>query len=170
MNIRLEPLKREDARPLYVFEAENREFFETAVPSRGDDYYLDDVFLERLGNLLEEQAAGISRFYLIKDEGNRILGRVNLTDINTETGTGELGYRVAKMHVGKGVASLALSELLKLAGDIGVRRILAKTTTANIASCKVLEKNGFLHTGTDDLEFLMNNETMRFTHYEWSDK
>lgn len=64
MNIRLEPLKREDARPLYVFEAENREFFETAVPSRGDDYYLDDVFLERLGNLLEEQAAGISRFYL----------------------------------------------------------------------------------------------------------
>lgn len=95
---------------------------------------------------------------------------MNLTDINTETGTGELGYRVAKMHVGKGVASLALSELLKLAGDIGVRRILAKTTTANIASCKVLEKNGFLHTGTDDLEFLMNNETMRFTHYEWSDK
>ena len=167
MDIRLEPLRQEDAGRLYAFEAENRAFFETAVPGRGDDYYRYEVFLGRLGDLLEEQAAGASRFFLIKDEGNRILGRMNLTGIDAENGTAELGYRIGKAHGGKGVATLALLELLQLAGGFGVRRILAKTTTANIGSSKVLEKNGFVHTGTDDREFVMNNQTMRFTHYEW---
>ncbi|MFC7366172.1 MULTISPECIES: GNAT family N-acetyltransferase [Bhargavaea] len=170
MDIRLEPLRREDARPLYEFELVNREFFETAVPGRGDDFYRYEGFLERLGELLDEQAAGGSCFYLIKDDGNRILGRMNLTDIDAVSGSAELGYRVAEAYGGKGAASLALKELLQLADDIGVRRILAKTTTANVASCKVLEKNGFLQIGTDDREFILNNETMRFTHYEWRHK
>ncbi|KZE37041.1 hypothetical protein AV656_10675 [Bhargavaea cecembensis] len=168
MDIRLEPLRREDAKLLYAFEADNRRFFETAVPGRGDEYYRYEVFLKRFDDLLEEQAAGGSRFFLIKDEDNRILGRITLTDIDAETGTAELGYRMAKAHGGKGVASRALKELLHLSGGFGVRRILAKTTTSNIASCRVLEKNGFLCTGTDQETFVMNNGIMRFTHYEWN--
>jgi [ribosomal protein S5]-alanine N-acetyltransferase len=170
MDIRLEPLRREDAGLLYTFEAENRDFFEASVPGRGDDYYRYEVFLKRFVGLLEEQAAGGSRFFLIKDEDSRILGRMNLTDIDVENSTAVLGYRIAKAHGGKGVATRALKDLLHLTGRFGIRRILAKTTTANIASCRVLEKNGFLHTGTDKETFVMNNEIMRFTYYEWNHK
>ncbi|MCW1927734.1 GNAT family N-acetyltransferase [Bhargavaea beijingensis] len=168
MDIRLEPLRCEDSELLYAFETENREFFEASVPGRGDDYFFYEVFLQRFGGLLEEQDAGGSRFFLIKDEANRILGRMNLTDIDAESGTGELGYRIAQAHGGKGVASRALADLLHFAVSVGVRKILAKTTTTNIASCRVLEKNGFLHTGTDEETFVMNNEVMKFTYYEWN--
>lgn len=68
MDIRLEPLRHEGAGPLYAFETENREFFETAVPGRGNAYYRCEVFLVQLGDLLEEQAAGGSCFFLIKSE------------------------------------------------------------------------------------------------------
>ena len=43
----------------------------------------------------------------------------------------------------------------------------AKTTTVNIASQKLLEKNGFIRIRTGDEEFEMNEQKMRFVYYVW---
>lgn len=101
MNIIIEKLKYTDIESLYEFEIENRIFFEEMVPSRGDDYYIPEVFKVRNESLLDEQVKGLSFFYLIKDENNSILGRINLIDIDNSDKIGFLGYRVGQTTLEK---------------------------------------------------------------------
>lgn len=62
MNIIIEKLKVTDIESLYEFEIENRIFFEEMVSSRGDDYYIPEVFKIRNESLLDEQVKGLSFF------------------------------------------------------------------------------------------------------------
>ncbi|AZU62432.1 GNAT family N-acetyltransferase [Neobacillus mesonae] len=170
MDIVIEKLDSTDEKDLYKFEFENRTFFEEMVPTRGDDYYKPEFFNIRHESLLEEQAKGISNFYLIKDQNGSILGRINLVDIDESYKIGHLGYRVGQQHTGKGVATKALKLLLETVIELGIKQVKAKTTTDNIASQKVLEKNGFERTETGDKEFEMNGQKLQFVHYIWVNK
>lgn len=167
MNIFIEKLCSNDEESLYRFELENRSFFEEMVPTRGDDYYKPEVFKIRHDSLLEEQLKGVSFFYLIKDENGSILGRINLVDIDETQNIGHLGYRIGRQHTGKGVAGKALNLLVETVTKLGIKQIDAKTTTNNIASQKVLEKNGFALTKTSDEEVEMNGQKLKFIHYTW---
>lgn len=170
MNILIDKLSGTDAKDLYKFELENRTFFEEMVPTRGDDYYNSEVFKIRHETLLEEQAEGISYRYLIKDENGSILGRINLVDIDESQKICHLGYRVGQLHTGKGVAKKALKLLLETVIELDIKQVKAKTTTNNIASQKVLEKNGFEYTETSDEEFEMNGQKLKFVNYTWTNK
>ena len=163
MKISIKKLGETDFERLLTFELENRPFFETMVPSRGDDYYEYDKFILKNKALLEEQDRGISYFYLIKDEGGSILGRINLVDIDPVESIGSVGYRIGKVHTGKGIANHALKILLEKATELGVTHIKAMTTTDNIASQKVLEKNGFKKREASE-------EELEFIYYIWSNK
>ncbi|MBS4190220.1 GNAT family N-acetyltransferase [Bacillus sp. FJAT-49705] len=165
MEVFIEKLQVTDAENLYNFELENRTFFEEMVPTRGDDYYNPEIFRKRYVALLEEQAQGISYFYLIKDKDHSILGRINLVDIDKSQKIGHLGYRVGQAHTGKGFANKALKLLLETIPDKDIVQIKAKTTTNNIASQKVLEKNGFKRVATSSEEFEMNGKKLNFVYY-----
>ncbi len=78
---------------------------------------------------------------------------------------GHLGYRVGQAHTGKGIATKALKLLLETVIDKDIKQIKAKTTTNNLASQKVLEKNGFERIATDDEEFEMNGQKLNFVYY-----
>lgn len=168
MDIFIEKLRTTDAEALLQFEVENRAFFEEMVPTRGDDYYHPETFNQRHEALLEEQALGDSYFYLIKDQGGSIVGRINLVDIDKTQKIGHLGYRVGQVYTGKGVANQALELLLQTITDQDILKIHAQTTTNNIASQKVLEKNGFTSTATADDEFEMNGQKLKFVYYMWT--
>ncbi|WP_026690454.1 GNAT family N-acetyltransferase [Alteribacter aurantiacus] len=168
MNIKLEELQAADAEDLYQFERDNRDYFETMVPSRGEDYYNVETFKTRLESLLDEQSKGQSYYYLIKNEDGLILGRMNLVDIDRSDHSAHIGYRVGKSYTGKGIAYRALELLLETLNKREVNQILAKTTTTNIGSKKVLEKNGFKHIETSDETFLMNGKKMTFVYYKWT--
>lgn len=168
MDISLEILREEDANKLFEFELENREFFEEMVPSRGEDYYNQEIFIIRHRELLDEQAQGLSYFYLIKDKKGSILGRMNFVDIDHFQNLGHIGYRVGKKYIGAGIASLALKQLLEKVDMLDIKKVLAKTTTFNIASQKVLEKNGFKHIETSNEEFEMNGQSVKFVDYQWT--
>lgn len=170
MNILIDKLNGKDAKDLYKFELENRTYFEEMVPTRGDDYYKPEIFKMRHEILLEEQAAGISYFYLIKDENGSILGRINLVDVDGTHKIGHLGYRVGQLYTGKGVAKKALKLLLETVIELDIKQVKAKTTTNNIASQKVLEKNGFEYMETSDEEFEMNGQKLKFVNYTWTNK
>lgn len=170
MNVVIEKLKDADAESLYKFEQENRTYFEEMVPTRGDDYYHFENFKIRHASLLEEQAEGFSYFYLIKDLNGSILGRINLVGIEKDFTIGHLGYRVGKLYTGKGVAKKALELLLDVVRERGIQEVRAKTTTNNIASRKILEKNGFVHTETNHEEFEMNGQKLKFVSYTWMNK
>ncbi|MBB5180962.1 ribosomal-protein-alanine N-acetyltransferase [Planomicrobium koreense] len=158
-------LQEVDAQDLFDFEIKNRGFFERMVPSRGDDYYIWESFIKRHQALLKEQVSGLSHFYLIKDTEGKIVGRINLVDINQTTGTAELGFRVGEAFVGKGIGNKALRMLLNT--DLDITQITAKTTTVNKASQKVLQNNGFVQTAIGEEEFEMNGQKMKFVHYLW---
>ena len=165
MDVFIEKLHVKDAEDLYKFELENRTFFEEMVPTRGDDYYNPEIFKKRHESLLEEQVQGGSYFYLIKDKDSSILGRINLVDIDKFQKIGHLGYRVGQAHTGKGIANKALKLLLETITDKEINQIKAKTTTNNIASQKVLEKNGFDRVATSGEEFEMNGQNLNFVYY-----
>lgn len=165
MDIYIEKLQVTDAEELYKFELDNRTFFEEMVPSRGNDYYNFEIFKKRHVALLEEQVQGSSHFYLIKDKDSSILGRINVVDIDESQKNGSLGYRVGQAYTGKNIATKALKLLLETVNDKGIKQIKAKTTNNNIASQKVLEKNGFERIGTDEGEFEMNGQKFSFVYY-----
>lgn len=167
MNIRLALLTPEDAAPLLAFERENRAFFESMVPGRGDAYYRPEVFQERHESLLGEQQRGDSRFYLIKDQAGTILGRVNLIGTGQP---GELGYRVGEAQNGKGVAAKAVSLLLAELPAIGIECVEAKTTEENMASQRVLEKNGFQKIEKPLAKLSDERLPLQFVHYRWQRK
>jgi ribosomal-protein-alanine N-acetyltransferase len=102
---------------------------------------------------------GTSFFYLIRNEEDELVGRVNVVDINFVEKSGHIGYRVGEKHVGKGIANKAVHLLLKEATKKGIETIHAKTTIENIASQTVLKRNGF--------EEVASHEPL-FVHYRWS--
>ncbi|WP_416145609.1 GNAT family N-acetyltransferase [Planococcus koreensis] len=168
MEISIHILQEVDAQELFDFEIKNRGFFERMVPGRGDDYYIWESFIKRHQALLDEQVSGLSHFYLIKDTAGKIVGRINLVDIDQTIGTAELGFRVGEAFVGKGIGNKALR--LMLSTDLDIKQITAKTTTVNKASQKVLQNNGFAQTAIGEEEFEMNGQKMKFIHYLWKKK
>ncbi|WP_010191936.1 GNAT family N-acetyltransferase [Bacillus sp. m3-13] len=167
MEITLEKLKQEDAVKLYEFELANRDFFESMVPSRGEEYYNLSHFHINHKALLKEQADGHSYFYLIKDKSGSILGRINLVDIDLSQKQGHVGYRVGKNYAGKGIANKALGLFLQICREKGIKQINAQTTTNNIGSQKILEKNEFKYISTSNEEFEMNGNILKFVYYKW---
>ncbi len=168
MEMTLEKLHETDFESLFEFELENRTYFEEMVWSRGDDYYHFETFKKKNKALLEEQYQGLSHFYLIKNKEGFIIGRINLSDIDKTLSSAQIGYRVGRPYTGGGVAKKALHLLLKTVNKHGIKQILAKTSTNNIASQKTLEANGFKRVSTSDEEFDMNGQRLRFIFYEWT--
>ncbi|MFD1019635.1 GNAT family N-acetyltransferase [Thalassobacillus hwangdonensis] len=161
MDIRLEALNETHESELLKFERENRDYFETMVPGRGEDYYLPHVFKERHMALLEEQQKGIGYYYLIKTAS--IIGRINLIVDGT---IADLGYRLGEQYTGKGLATTALKQLMNELPPM-LNEVHAKTTSTNIGSQKVLERNGFERVAEDEEAFWMNGEQVHFVYYVW---
>lgn len=165
MELELHLLQAKDAMDILTFEKENRDYFNQTVPDRGRDYFHLETFLYRHQQLLEEQKRGVSYFYLIKDVKGKLLGRINLVDIDREQALGHVGFRVGETVAGKGIARQALRLLQETASDIKVME--AKTTTHNRASQRVLEICGFKKTYEEEKPFLFNGQEVRFVHFRW---
>jgi ribosomal-protein-alanine N-acetyltransferase len=143
MDIFIRKLREQDAEELFQFELQNRTFFEKMVPSRGEEYYEYETFCLRHQELLVEQESEKSSFFLILNNSNQIVGRINLVDIDPVIGIAHIGYRVGEGFTRKGIASIALGLLLETASTYGLKKLHAKTTLENRASQKVLVKSGF---------------------------
>ncbi|MCU4988161.1 GNAT family N-acetyltransferase [Bacillus cereus] len=169
MKIYIEQLKKHDAKDLFTFELTNKSFFETMVPNRGLQYFDFEYFQKLLDDLLIEQANGDSYFYIIRNEENEIVGRINLVDVDSETRISSLGYRVGEKFTKKGVATAAVKLILDVAKNNKINEVHAKTTTNNLASQIVLEKSGFssYQNEADTTSVQLNGEHVNFVHYIW---
>lgn len=136
---RISRLSLEDRDELLAFETTNRAYFARSVPDRGDQYFAR--FDERLEHLLIAQEAGTDLFFVVRDDADAIVGRVNLMDI--EDGTADVGYRIAEAATGQGHARAAVQLVLAEATKAGVRVVHGMTTAENLASRRVLEACGF---------------------------
>ncbi len=78
-----------------------------------------------------------------------ILGRINLNSIiRGGFQSASVGYWVSERETGRGVATEAVAAIIGLAfGEAGLHRLQGETLAHNTASCRVLERNGFVEYG-----------------------
>jgi [ribosomal protein S5]-alanine N-acetyltransferase len=90
---------------------------------------------------------GNERFAIL--DGDTIAGMASLTGIlRGALQTGMVGYFVAESRAGRGLARSAVGEVATYAfGELGLHRIEAGTAVENVASQRVLERNGFTLVG-----------------------
>lgn len=148
---RLELLQARHVDAVLAFEVANRAYFARSISDRGDAYF--ETFADGYAELLADQAAGGGAYYVLVDDDGEVLGRFNL--ILGDDGVATLGYRVAERAAGRGVATATVAELCGLAAERhGVRTARAATSHGNVASQRVLMRNGFTAdgpAGPDDL-------------------
>lgn len=145
MTVALHPLEPGDAEPLLAFEQENRSFFERFVPGRGDAYYRPSAVRGSIEGNLEERRLGTDFMYALRDAEGEIVGRLNL--VNVQRGPvqcAQLGYRIGERHNGRGYATQAVGQVVRVAFErLGLHRLEAATSPENVGSQIVLIRNGF---------------------------
>lgn len=138
----------EDAPPLAELLRRNREFLAPWEPIRPDDYFTVDGQRRAIQEALERCENGTGVAHVILDRGD-IVGRVTLSNIvRGPFQSCSLGYFVGSAHNGRGLATAAVRDIIRVAFDeLGLHRIEAGTLVHNVASQRVLERNGFVRFG-----------------------
>lgn len=127
----------------------NRDFLAPWDPVRGEDYYTVDGQASVVRDALAQHAQGSGLPHVILDETGEVVGRINLTGIvRGPFQSGNLGYWVSESANGRGLASAAVREIVRIAfGELGLHRIQAGTLVHNERSMRVLERVGFVRFG-----------------------
>lgn len=167
MIISVELVKKNDYREIFEFEIENKDFFESKLPPRNEDYYRFDSFVMIMDKLMAEQEDGQFYMYLIRDNNDSLVGRINLQIIEANyERKAELGYRVGKAFQGKGYASKAVKLIINEAfTHLSVMEVHAGTAKENVGSRKVLENNGFTLVGEEKNVFMVNGTWVDGVNY-----
>ena len=157
--IRIRPVAAADAAALLRFELEHRAWFERWVQARDPAFYSADGVAAAIAAAESAWAAGQAHQYLIVD-GDRIVGRVNLTHVRrAHFQCADLGYRIGEHDGRRGVASRAVALCLEQAfGEHGLMRIEAVARPENAGSIRVLERNGFRQFGHSRRSFELGGE------------
>lgn len=134
------PLTLDDAAELARLLSAGRELDAPFVPVR------DDGFFTAYGQRARIGAA--EHLYGIVDRGS-LAGTISLSNMApTPFASARLGYWVAAEFRGRGLATHAVAAVAELAfGALGLHRLEAATLVDNVASQRVLEKNGFARIG-----------------------
>jgi ribosomal-protein-alanine N-acetyltransferase len=141
---RIRPLTLEDAEPLLDMLRINSEFLAPWQPIRAREFFTLAEQRAAIARLLDDQARGLMLAHVILDE-DRLIGRVTLSNIvRGPFQSCSLGYWVGSADNGRGHASAAVAQIAQVAfSQLGLHRIQAGTLPHNLASQRVLERNGF---------------------------
>ena len=165
--IRLELLSEENSIDVYSFEKENREYFERNLPPRPGNYFDPEGFKEITRELLTEQTNRYVYMHLIRDSQGALVGRINLGVLENDQKTAELGYRIGGNYTNLGYASEAVKLVLdKAFHTYGLNKIVAGTATDNLASKRVLLKNGFTFSKIIENDLQIHNEWVHTAVFE----
>jgi [ribosomal protein S5]-alanine N-acetyltransferase len=141
---RIRPVTLDDAETLVDLLRANREFLAPWEPLRDDEHFTLGGQRAEIEDVLHDQQRGLTVAHVILDE-DRIIGRVTLSNIvRGPFQSCNLGYWVSRAENGRGHASAAVADMTALGfSQLDLHRIEAGTLTHNIASQRVLERNGF---------------------------
>lgn len=137
-------LRAEDAGPLAALYRENRDYLAPFEPVRDHDFFTAEGQATRLTALLDDHQHGRAHPYVIEVDGE-LAGRITVTNVALGPfRSGSLGYWVAAVHAGRGVATAAVRQVLGECFERhGLHRLEAATLVDNLASQAVLRRTGF---------------------------
>jgi [ribosomal protein S5]-alanine N-acetyltransferase len=146
--VELRPVRLTDAEPLARLYAAERGFLAPYDPVRPEAFYTTDGQRAEIEQALAQAAAGLRFRYLIVADG-QLVGALGIGNVVRAVFlSGNLGYFVAQSVNGMGVATRAVGLAVEEAfGVLGMHRLEAGTLVDNVASQRVLEKNGFERIG-----------------------
>ena len=142
-------LTLEDAPALARLLTDNREFLAPWEPIRDPGFYTADGQREVLRALLDRCELGLTIPHVVLNQGGAVAGRITLDGIARGAFQScGMGYWVAGPDNGRGLATAAVAELVRIAFvDLGLHRVEAGTLLHNTRSQRVLERNGFVRYG-----------------------
>jgi [ribosomal protein S5]-alanine N-acetyltransferase len=147
--VELRPVRIEDAAPLARLYTEQRSFLEPFDPVRAEAFFTVEGQRADIEQALAHDAAGLRhRFVILVDD--ELVGALGVSNVvrAPHFASANLGYFVAQQVNGRGVATRAVGLAVQQAfGPLGLHRLEAGTLVDNIASQRVLEKNGFERIG-----------------------
>jgi len=157
--LHIRPVAAADAAALLRFELAHRAYFERWVQARDPAFYSATGVAAAIAAAESARAAGQAFQYLVVD-GERIVGRVNLTQVRrAHFHCADLGYRIGEHDGGRGIASRAVALCLVQAfGEHGLARVEATARPANLGSIRVLERNGFRQFGHSRRSFELGGQ------------
>ena len=137
-------LGADDAEELAAVYRANRDFLRPFEPARDEAFFT----VERQRERIEQSLEGDRWMWGIVEDG-AIAGMIALNDVlRGALQLANVGYWVARQHNGRGLASAALAEVVEFAfGEAQLHRLEAGTQPDNVASQRVLERNGFTKFG-----------------------
>ncbi|MPZ95888.1 MAG: GNAT family N-acetyltransferase [Propionibacteriales bacterium] len=127
----------------------NRAFLAPWEPVRDDDYFTVDGQRTVIRAALDEYERGACLPHVILDESGQVVGRITLNGIvRGPLQSCSVGFWLSEADNGRGLVSAALRDIMRVAfEDLGLHRIQAETLLHNVASQRVLERNGFVRFG-----------------------
>jgi ribosomal-protein-alanine N-acetyltransferase len=156
-----------DAVALLRFELEHRAYFERWVNARDPAFYNASGVAAAIAAAEAAWAADQAFQYLVV-EGQRIVGRINLTAVRrAHYQCADLGYRIGEHDGGRGIASQAVALCLSEAFERhGLLRVEAVARPENKGSVRVLERNGFRQFGHSRRSFELGGQWFDRLHFE----
>ncbi|MCL9780104.1 GNAT family N-acetyltransferase [Vibrio sp. S4M6] len=146
-DIRVELLKASDLEDILEFERINKAWFESQIQPRGDQFFTQNGVLEHVNECLLFYKCQTMLPLVVRNALGHLIARVNLHCLDVNKKSALLGYRVDQREVGKGIASAASYHIISMAKrEYGINNFVAIVAKNNIASQKVLAKNGFCRT------------------------
>lgn len=139
----------DDAPVLAQLVRANREFLAPWEPLHDERYFTEAGQRASISAALAEHEQGRGLPYVILDSDGSVVGRVNLnTIVRGAFQSASLGYWLAETAGGRGVATMAVRDIIRVAfTELGLHRLQADTLEDNVASQRVLERNGFVRIG-----------------------
>lgn len=145
----LRPLDDGDAPALLDAYIRSRDHLRPFDPVRRDSFWTLAGQQSRLDEMVRHMKEGrLLACAMVR--GRRVLGCATLnTIVLGPSCSANLGFWVEPAEVGHGLASAAVAALCRIADqEVGLHRIQASTSPSNVASQRVLAKNGFEQWGT----------------------
>ncbi|RJK98289.1 GNAT family N-acetyltransferase [Vallicoccus soli] len=146
MGVRL--VEPADAGTLSRLLVASREHLAPWEPERGPEHLTPAGQEAEVDSALRRHADGTSVPLVITLDGD-VVGRITVADVvRGAFQSAHLGYWVAQHVTGRGVATAAVGLAVRLAfEELGLHRLQADTLVHNVASRRVLARNGFERIG-----------------------
>jgi len=127
----------------------NRDFLAPWEPIREEAHFTEAGQRVAIQAVLAEHARGRGLPCVIVGGAGAVVGRVNLNNIvRGAFQSASLGYWLASAAGGRGLATMAVRDITRLAfAELGLHRLQADTLVHNVPSQRVLARNGFVRIG-----------------------
>jgi [ribosomal protein S5]-alanine N-acetyltransferase len=140
VTIRLAPVALEHAPAVQALASDPEVLATTRLP----EPYPPDGAVRFIERVAPRHAAGEEFAFAVVDETGALVGVCGFHDVRESPRRAELGYWIGRPYWGRGYASAAVAAMVRIAFDeLGLAAIEAHSLADNVASRRVLEKNGF---------------------------